>query len=151
MPKTFIDCKENTNFYVVYPWTVRKNSAAGHFGRYPNRQFKEEPLARNRLKKLGTIMKEYKLAAWPDLPATFHRTSFRRMLSDMSHRYVTVQQLMTSSGGTRMEVRLFLQMLAERGLLRERDVHGAEESRFAALLPLGGWLRRAMGTDEDRQ
>ena len=92
-------------------------------------------------------MKQYKLAAWPDLPATFHRTSYRRMLSDMSHRYVTVQQLMASSGSTRMEVRLFLQTLAERGLLREREVIGEDDSLFGSLLPLG-WIRRALTGQE---
>jgi hypothetical protein len=92
-------------------------------------------------------MKEYKLAAWPDLPSTFHRTSYRRMLSDMSHRHVTVQQLMTGSSATRMEVRLFLQMLAERGLLREREVLRADDSLFGAL---GPWFRRAIHGDETR-
>jgi hypothetical protein len=94
-------------------------------------------------------MKEYKLAAWPDLPSAFHRTTYRRMLSDMSHRYVTVQQLMAGSGANRMEVRLFLQMLGERGLLRERDVRVAD-SLFGALSPLGGWLRRALHGVERR-
>jgi hypothetical protein len=92
-------------------------------------------------------MKEYKLAAWPDLPSAFHRTTYRRMLSDMSHRYVTVQQLMAGSGANRMEVRLFLQMLGERGLLRERDATMAD-SLFGALTPLGGWLRRALHVGE---
>lgn len=81
-------------------------------------------------------MKEYKLSAWPDLPASFHRTTYRRMLSDMSHRFVTVQQLMAGSGASRLEVRLFLQMLAERGLLAERE---AEPSSAG----FGSWLRRA--------
>jgi hypothetical protein len=95
-------------------------------------------------------MKHYKLAAWPDLPATFQRTTYRRMLSDMSHRYVTVQQLMASSGATRMEVRLFLQTLSERGLLRERDVAAAEDSLFGSLRPLG-WIRRALTGDESHR
>jgi hypothetical protein len=89
-------------------------------------------------------MKEYKLSAWPDLPSTFHRTSYRRMLSDMSHRYVTVQQLMASSGASRLEVRLFLQLLGERGLLDDRDI---ERSPLAAF---GGWLRRAIRGPEER-
>ncbi len=83
-------------------------------------------------------MKEYKLSAWPDLPAAYHRTTYRRMVSDMSHRFVTVQQLMASSGASRLEVRMFLQMLAERGLLAERE---AERSSFSSF---GGWLRRAL-------
>lgn len=87
------------------------------------------------------IMKEYKLSAWPDLPASFHRTSFRRMLSDMSHRFVTVQQLMAGSGASRMEVRMLLQMLGERGLLAERE---AERNATASF---GAWLRRALHGD----
>jgi hypothetical protein len=94
-------------------------------------------------------MKEYKLAAWPDLPAAYHRTTYRRMLSDMSHRYVTVQQLMTGSGATRMEVRLFLQMLDERGLLRDREAAANDDSLFGSLRPFG-WLRRAIGSDARR-
>jgi hypothetical protein len=81
-------------------------------------------------------MKAYKLSAWPDLPSSFHRTSYRRMLSDMSHRFVTVQQLMAGSGASRLEVRLFLQMLSERGLLLEQEAAGSALSSF------GGWLRR---------
>jgi hypothetical protein len=86
-------------------------------------------------------MKEYKLSAWPDLPASYHRTSYRRMLSDMSHRFVTVQQLMAGSGASRLEVRMFLQMLAERGLLAEREADREPGSS------LGGWLRRALHGD----
>lgn len=86
-------------------------------------------------------MKEYKLSAWPELPASFHRTSYRRMLSDMSHRFVSVQQLMASSGASRLEARTFVQMLADRGLLTEREAEGT------AFLRLGHWLRRALQGD----
>lgn len=85
-------------------------------------------------------MKQYKLTAWPELPAPYHRIAYRRMLSDMSHRYVSVQQLCDSSGATKLEVRIFLQMLGERGLLRERD----ELPENGLLGPLGGWLRRTL-------
>jgi hypothetical protein len=90
-------------------------------------------------------MKEFKLSAWPDLPAPFHRTTYRRMLSDMSHRYVTVQQLMTTSGASRLEVRLFLQMLGERGLLSEREA----PVRGSLFAPLGGWLRRTLNGERE--
>jgi hypothetical protein len=73
-------------------------------------------------------MKEFKLTAWPELPAPYHRTVYRRMLSDMSHRYMSVQQLVLASGASRLDVRLFLQMLGERGLLRERE--GEPDSIF---------------------
>lgn len=87
---------------------------------------------------VGT-MKEFKLTAWPELPAPYQRIAYRRMLSDMSHRFVTAQQLCDSSGATKLEVRVFLQMLSERGLLRERE----HEPTQGLLGPLGGWLRRA--------
>jgi hypothetical protein len=85
-------------------------------------------------------MKEFKLTAWPELPAPYQRIAYRRMLSDMSHRFVTAQQLCDSSGASKLEVRVFLQMLSERGLLRERD----HEDSNGLLGPLGGWLRRAL-------
>lgn len=85
-------------------------------------------------------MKEFKLTAWPDLPAPYQRIAYRRMLSDMSHRFVTAQQLCDSSGASKLEVRVFLQMLQERGLIRERD----HEDANGVLGPLGGWLRRTL-------
>ena len=88
-------------------------------------------------------MKEYRLAAWPDLGVPYHRTAHRRMLSDMSHRYVSLAQLVATSGLSRNEVRQFIRMLEEHGLLAQRD--GAEpDSIFGSLRPLGGWLRRAL-------
>ena len=85
-------------------------------------------------------MKQYKLTGWPELPATYQRIAYRRMLSDMSHRYVSVQQLCDSSGATKLEVRVFLQMLTERGLVRERE----EVPEHGLLGPLGGWIRRTL-------
>ena len=87
-------------------------------------------------------MKEFKLAAWPDLPPAYHRTVFRRMLSDMSHRYMTVPQLLLSSGATKLEVRMFMQMLNEHGLLCERD--SDSESLLDSLRPIGDWFRRTL-------
>ena len=91
-------------------------------------------------------MKEFKLAAWPDLPPPYHRTVFRRMLSDMSHRYMSVPQLTLSSGATKLEVRMFMQMLNERGLLRERE--GESESIFDSLRPISDWFKRTVQGDE---
>jgi hypothetical protein len=91
-------------------------------------------------------MKEFKLAAWPDLPAPYHRTVYRRMLSDMSHRYMSVQQLVLSSGASKLDVRLFLQMLGERGLLLERE--SGPDSIFDSLRPIGEWFRRTITGSE---
>ena len=91
-------------------------------------------------------MKEFKLAAWPDLPAPFHRTVYRRMLSDMSHRYMSMPQLTLSSGASKLEVRTFVNMLSERGLLRERE--GEQDSIFDSLRPIGEWFRRTINGTE---
>ena len=32
-------------------------------------------------------MKEYRLLAWPELPAEYRRTAHRRVLSEMSQRF----------------------------------------------------------------
>ncbi len=88
-------------------------------------------------------MKEYRLVAWADLPAPFHRTVYRRMLTDMSHRHMSVAQLAAGSGVRRKEVQLFIEMLESQGLLAERDLF-APDSVFDSLRPLGGWLRKAL-------
>ena len=88
-------------------------------------------------------MKEYRLAAWPQLRAPFDRIAYRRMLSDMSHRHVTLAQLAETSGIRRQDVRSFLDMLGAAGLIAEREA-SAPDSLFGSLRPLGGWLRRAL-------
>lgn len=89
-------------------------------------------------------MKQYKLSAWPDLPAGFHRTAYRRMLHQMSHRHVTVRQLMAESGLARSAVIQFLDTLSERELLDERQ-HAAPPTALGKLLPMALW-RRAFAT-----
>lgn len=93
-------------------------------------------------------MKEYRLAAWPDLAAPYHRTAYRRMLSDMSQRFVGVDKLAAKSGLGRAEVRQFLEMLDARGLLWQREAVVAD-SLFGSLRPLGGWLRRTIATTQE--
>ncbi len=93
-------------------------------------------------------MKHYKLLAWPDLPAAFHHTGYRRMLHQMSHRYASVPQLMHESGLARGAVLELLDKLAERQVLKERE-QGAPDSRFGHLRPLQ-WLRRTFAADVRR-
>ena len=88
-------------------------------------------------------MKEYRLVAWAELPPPFHRTAYRRMLVDMSHRHMSLAQLAACSGIRRNEVKQFLEMLDAKGLLAERDLF-ASDSVFDSLRPLGGWIRRAL-------
>ncbi|MDP3820323.1 MAG: hypothetical protein Q8R33_02505 [Burkholderiales bacterium] len=95
-------------------------------------------------------MKEYRLAAWPELNAPFDRTAFRRMLSDMSHRHMSLTQLVGASGIRRQEVRQFIEMLDARGMILQRD-STVPDSLFGSLRPLGGWLRRAMSSHPERR
>ncbi|HEY9240070.1 MAG TPA: hypothetical protein VIP10_14600, partial [Burkholderiaceae bacterium] len=88
-------------------------------------------------------MKEYRLVAWPQLRPPFDRIAYRRMLSDMSHRHMSVAQLAGCSGLRRHDVRAFVEMLEARDLIAERDA-AAPDSLFDSLRPLGGWLRRAL-------
>lgn len=90
-------------------------------------------------------MKEYRLAAWPQLRPPFDKIAYRRMLSDMSHRHMSLAQLADCSGVRRHEVRSFIEMLEARGLIAHREA-AAPESLFGSLGPLGGWLRRALAT-----
>ena len=86
-------------------------------------------------------MKEYRLTAWPDLDPTHDRTRFRRLLSDMSHRYMSIAELAGHSGLTKAEVRRFVERLASIGVASERE--GKEpDSLFDSLRPLGGWIAR---------
>jgi len=87
-------------------------------------------------------MKTYRLAAWPQLRPPFDKIAYRRMLSDMSQRHVSVAQLVEASGLRRSEVQHFLDMLGAEHLLSERE-RAAPDSLFGSLRPLGGWLRRA--------
>jgi len=88
-------------------------------------------------------MKEYRLAAWPQLRPPFDKIAYRRMLSDMSHRHMTLAQLVECSGIRRHEVRNFIEMLETRGLIAEREAT-PPDSLFGSLRPLGGWLKRAL-------
>ena len=90
-------------------------------------------------------MKEYRLTAWPHLHAPFDRIAHRRMLTDMSHRHVSMAQLVSTSGMRRHEVREFLFMLESRGLVTQRDASIAR-SLPGPPRPLGGWLRRAFAS-----
>jgi hypothetical protein len=90
-------------------------------------------------------MKEYRLVAWPQLRPPFDRIAYRRMLSDMSHRHMSISQLVECSGIRRHEVRAFLDMLESRQLIADRETP-APDSLFGSLRPLGGWLRRALAS-----
>ena len=64
-------------------------------------------------------MKTYRLVSWPDLPAEFQRTAFRRALSELSMRAVGVDRLMAASGLKRPELITLLERLDSQDLLVE--------------------------------
>ena len=81
----------------------------------------------------SAAMKVYRLAAWPELRGPHARIAYRRLLSEMSQRHLTVAQLAESSGLRRQEVQAFVEWLDERGLLSTR-VDITRERQNQALL-----------------
>jgi hypothetical protein len=86
-------------------------------------------------------MKEYRLTTWTELPEPFDKTTYRRMLTDMSQRHVSIAQLVISTGIRRAEVQRFIDLLESRGVLAQRD----QFERDSSARPFGGWLRKAFG------
>ena len=91
-------------------------------------------------------MKLFKLTAWPELQAPYHRTAYRRMLCDMSHRFVSLQHLVSVSGLGKFEVRQFIDMLDGNGLICERQDR-EPDSIFDSLKPIGAWIFNALTTE----
>jgi hypothetical protein len=85
-------------------------------------------------------MKEHRLLAWPELPPEYKRTAHRRVLSEMSLRFMTLAQLADVSGLKKSELRNLLGMLDARGVLEERD--GAAPDSFLDSIGRLGWFRR---------
>jgi hypothetical protein len=86
-------------------------------------------------------MKQYRLLAWPELHPAQNRIAFRRLLSDMSHRHVTIAQMAEASGLRRHVVRDFVDSLVGQGFVEAREAEPVD-SFFGSLKPLGGWIRR---------
>ena len=93
-------------------------------------------------------MKEYRLLAWPEHSAEFQRTAYRRVLSEMSLRYMSVAQLAEVSGLKKLEVRAFVAMLDAKALIGKRDSSAPDSALDAA--GAWGWLRRAINVSSDR-
>lgn len=94
-------------------------------------------------------MKEYKLLAWPELPAPYRHTAHRRALTEMSLRYVSFAQLGEVSGIKKPQLRAFISFLDGRAVLAERD-NAAPDSFLDSIKPLG-WLRRSRSAGDHRR
>jgi len=65
-------------------------------------------------------MKQYKLTAWPDLPPRFQKTTMRRVVSELSQRFVSVRDLARSSGANARDVEELIAKLDRDGMLMTR-------------------------------
>jgi len=66
-------------------------------------------------------MKQYKLTAWPELSPRFQKTTMRRVVSELSQRFVSARDLARSSGASPREVEELLDKLGRDGILMSRD------------------------------
>ncbi len=94
-------------------------------------------------------MKEYRLLAWPELKGDYQRIAYRRALSEMSQRYLSLAKLVEVSGLKKGEARALIDMLDARSAIAERDTT-APDSFLDSISPLG-WLRRAMNANHERR
>ena len=65
-------------------------------------------------------MKQYKLTAWPDLSPRFQKTTMRRVVSELSQRFVSVRDLARSSGAPAREIEELVSKLEKDGMLMTR-------------------------------
>jgi hypothetical protein len=66
-------------------------------------------------------MKQYKLTAWPELSPRFQKTTMRRVVSELSQRFVSARDLARSSGAPTREVEDLIDKLMKDGMLMTRD------------------------------
>ena len=65
-------------------------------------------------------MKQYKLTAWPELSPRFQNTTMRRVVSELSQRFVSVRDVARSSGASARDVEELLARLDKDGMLMTR-------------------------------
>ena len=65
-------------------------------------------------------MKQYKLTAWPDLTPRFQSTAMRRVVSELSQRFVSVRDLARSSGAASRDIEELISQLEKDGMLMAR-------------------------------
>jgi len=65
-------------------------------------------------------MKQYKLTAWPELSPRFQNTTMRRVVSELSQRFVSVRDVARSSGASARDVEELLAKLEKDGMLMTR-------------------------------
>ncbi len=66
-------------------------------------------------------MKQYKLTGWPELSPRFQSTAMRRVVSELSQRFVSTRDLARSSGAPSRDVEELVAKLTKDGMLMTRD------------------------------
>ena len=66
-------------------------------------------------------MKQYKLTAWPDLPPRYRSTAMRRVVSELTQRFVTPRDLARKSGASTREIEELLSKLTKDGVVMSRE------------------------------
>ena len=66
-------------------------------------------------------MKQYKLTAWPELAPRFQKTTMRRVVSELSQRFVSTRDLARSSGAAPRDIEELIAKLDKDGMLMTRD------------------------------
>jgi len=65
-------------------------------------------------------MKQYKLTAWPDLTPRFHTTAMRRVVSELSQRFVSVRDLARTCGAPVRDIEELIAKLERDGMIMAR-------------------------------
>ena len=91
-------------------------------------------------------MKQYKLTGWPELPPRYQSTAMRRVVSEMSQRFVSVRDLARSSGASVREIEGLVARLSTHGKLMVREAPHALRTHtpwraWAPLIALRGLVR----------
>ncbi len=66
-------------------------------------------------------MKQYKLTGWPELSPRFQSTAMRRVVSELSQRFVSTRDLARSSGASPREIEELIAKLSKDEMLMTRD------------------------------
>ena len=94
-------------------------------------------------------MKEYRLLAWPELPAEYQRTAHRRALSEMSQRFMSLAKLVEVSGLKKGDAAPS-STCSTAAPSSPSATRTAPDSFFDSISPLG-WLRRAINANHERR
>ena len=94
-------------------------------------------------------MKEYRLLAWPEHSAEFQRTAYRRVLSEMSLRYMSVAQARRRQRAEEAAGPRLRRDARRQGAHRRARHHRAGSSLDS--VSAWGWLRRAINVSSDRR